>query len=162
MNILIDNRQDKVDIDGLDKIVEDVIKTALEVEGIIDDVEVSVSFVDNEEIHKLNKYYRNVDRETDVLSFPLVEFEEIYSDIDEENNDEDDAIGPEPIGDIVISLEKAKQQAEEYGHSFIREVAYLTAHSMFHLMGYDHETDEDRKIMREKEDEVMRRLKIER
>ncbi|MCP2240594.1 MAG: rRNA maturation RNase YbeY [Thermoanaerobacterium thermosaccharolyticum] len=162
MNILIDNRQDKVDIDGLDKIVEDVVKTALEVEGVVDDVEVSVSFVDNEEIHKLNKYYRNVDRETDVLSFPLVEFEEIYSDIDEENYDEDDAAGPEPIGDIVISLEKAKQQAEEYGHSFIREVAYLTAHSMFHLMGYDHETDDERKIMREKEDEVMRRLKIER
>ncbi|ADL68717.1 rRNA maturation RNase YbeY [Thermoanaerobacterium thermosaccharolyticum] len=162
MNILIDNRQDKVDVDGLDKIVEDVVKTALEVEGVVDDVEVSVSFVDNEEIHKLNKYYRNVDRETDVLSFPLVEFEEIYSDIDEENYDEDDAAGPEPIGDIVISLEKAKQQAEEYGHSFIREVAYLTAHSMFHLMGYDHETDDERKIMREKEDEVMRRLKIER
>ncbi|MGF7399408.1 rRNA maturation RNase YbeY [Thermoanaerobacterium thermosaccharolyticum] len=162
MNILIDNRQDKVDVDGLDKIVEDVVKTALDVEGVVDDVEVSVSFVDNEEIHKLNKYYRNVDRETDVLSFPLVEFEEIYSDIDEENYDEDDAAGPEPIGDIVISLEKAKQQAEEYGHSFIREVAYLTAHSMFHLMGYDHETDDERKIMREKEDEVMRRLKIER
>ncbi|OXT06328.1 rRNA maturation RNase YbeY [Thermoanaerobacterium thermosaccharolyticum] len=162
MNIFIDNRQDKVDVDGLDKIVEDVVKTALEVEGVVDDVEVSVSFVDNEEIHKLNKYYRNVDRETDVLSFPLVEFEEIYSDIDEENYDEDDAAGPEPIGDIVISLEKAKQQAEEYGHSFIREVAYLTAHSMFHLMGYDHETDDERKIMREKEDEVMRRLKIER
>ncbi|AFK87050.1 MULTISPECIES: rRNA maturation RNase YbeY [Thermoanaerobacterium] len=159
MNILIDNRQDKVDAKGLDKIVEDVVRTALEVEGVVDDVEVSVSFVDNEEIHKLNKYYRNVDRETDVLSFPLVEFEEIYTDIDEEDDDLDEV---QPIGDIVISLEKAKQQAEEYGHSFIREVAYLTAHSMFHLMGYDHETEDEKKIMREKEEEVMRRLKIER
>ncbi|HHV73984.1 MULTISPECIES: rRNA maturation RNase YbeY [unclassified Thermoanaerobacterium] len=159
MNILIDNRQDKVDAQGLDKIVEDVVRTALEVEGVVDDVEVSVSFVDNEEIHKLNKYYRNVDRETDVLSFPLVEFEEIYTDIDEEDDDLDEV---QPIGDIVISLEKAKQQAEEYGHSFIREVAYLTAHSMFHLMGYDHETEDEKKVMREKEEEVMRRLKIER
>lgn len=159
MNILIDNRQDKVDAQGLDKIVEDVVRTALEVEGVVDDVEVSVSFVDNEEIHKLNKYYRNVDRETDVLSFPLVEFEEIYTDIDEEDDDLDEV---QPIGDIVISLEKAKQQAEEYGHSFIREVAYLTAHSMFHLMGYDHETEDEKRVMREKEEEVMRRLKIER
>ncbi|MEG6566188.1 rRNA maturation RNase YbeY [Thermoanaerobacterium saccharolyticum] len=159
MNILIDNRQDKVDAKGLDKIVEDVVRTALEVEGVVDDVEVSVSFVDNDEIHKLNKYYRNVDRETDVLSFPLVEFEEIYTDIDEEDDDLNEV---QPIGDIVISLEKAKQQAEEYGHSFIREVAYLTAHSMFHLMGYDHETEDEKKIMREKEEEVMRRLKIER
>ncbi|MGJ7044023.1 rRNA maturation RNase YbeY [Thermoanaerobacterium thermosulfurigenes] len=159
MNILIDNRQDKVDAQGLDRIVEDVVRTALEVEGVVDDVEVSVSFVDNEEIHKLNKYYRNVDKETDVLSFPLVEFEEIYTDIDEEDDDLDEV---QPIGDIVISLEKAKQQAEEYGHSFIREVAYLTAHSMFHLMGYDHETEDEKKVMREKEEEVMRRLKIER
>ncbi|SNX55248.1 rRNA maturation RNase YbeY [Thermoanaerobacterium sp. RBIITD] len=161
MNILIDNRQDKVNAEGLDKIVKDVVKTALEVEGVIDDVEVSVSFVDNEEIHKLNKYYRNVDSETDVLSFPLVEFEEIYSDIDVEGQ-EDDLSGPEPIGDIVISLEKARQQAMEYGHSFLREVAYLTAHSMFHLMGYDHEKEEDKKIMREKEEEVMKRLNLER
>ncbi|MDI3311126.1 MAG: rRNA maturation RNase YbeY [Thermoanaerobacterium sp.] len=160
MNILIDNRQDKVDTQGLDKVVEDVVRTALEVEGVVDDVEVSVSFVDNDEIHKLNKYYRNVDRETDVLSFPLVEFEEIYTDIDEKEDDGLDEI--QPIGDIVISLEKAKQQAEEYGHSFIREVAYLTAHSMFHLMGYDHETEDEKKVMREKEEEVMRRLKIER
>ncbi|AEF17532.1 metalloprotease ybeY [Thermoanaerobacterium xylanolyticum LX-11] len=159
MNILIDNRQDKVDAQGLDRIVEDVVRTALEVEGVVDDVEVSVSFVDNEEIHKLNKYYRNVDKETDVLSFPLVEFEEIYTDIDEEDDDLDEV---QPIGDIVISLEKAKQQAEEYGHSFIREVAYLTAHSMFHLMGYDHETEDEKKVMRAKEEEVMRRLKIER
>jgi len=159
MNILIDNRQDKVDAQGLDRIVEDVVRTALEVEGVVDDVEVSVSFVDNEEIHKLNKYYRNVDKETDVLSFPLVEFEEIYTDIDEEDDDLDEV---QPIGDIVISLEKAKQQAEEYGHSFIREVAYLTAHSMFHLMGYGHETEDEKKVMREKEEEVMRRLKIER
>lgn len=162
MNILIDNRQDKVSTEGLDEIVKKVIKTAIQVEGVIDDVEVSVSYVDDEEIHKLNKYYRNVDRPTDVLSFPLVEFEEIYSDIEDTTDSEEDKFGPEPIGDIVISLERAKKQAIEYNHSFIREVAYLTAHSMFHLMGYDHENENDKEKMRKKEEEVMRRLKIER
>lgn len=158
MNILIDDRQNKVSSEGLENIVNNVIKTVLEVEGVVDDVEVSVSFVDNEEIQKLNKYYRGVDSPTDVLSFPLVEFEEIYSDVEAEINDNIQEI--EPIGDIVISLEKAMQQSIEYGHSFKREVAYLTAHSMLHLLGYDHENDEDKRIMREKEEIVMAKLNI--
>lgn len=160
MNILIDDRQDKVSTAGLAEIINDVIKTALEVEGVVDDVEVSVSFVDNEEIQKLNKYYRGIDSPTDVLSFPLVEFEEIYYDVDLPDETNEDIQKVEPIGDIVISLEKAMQQSIEYGHSFEREVAYLTAHSMFHLLGYDHESDEDKKIMREKEETVMAKLNI--
>lgn len=159
MNILIDDRQNKIDSTHLREIVEEVIKTVLEVEGVVDNVEVSVSFVDNEEIHKLNKYYRGVDRETDVLSFPLVEFEEIYQEL--EISDSSETIEQvEPIGDIVISLEKALEQSIEYGHSFEREVAYLTAHSMFHLLGYDHETEEEKKVMREKEEIVMNKLNI--
>jgi len=159
MNILIDDRQNKIDSTHLREIVEEVIKTVLEVEGVVDNVEVSVSFVDNEEIHKLNKYYRGVDRETDVLSFPLVEFEEIYQEL--EISDASEPIEQvEPIGDIVISLEKALEQSIEYGHSFEREVAYLTAHSMFHLLGYDHETEEEKKVMREKEEIVMNKLNI--
>ncbi|MGB9680046.1 MAG: rRNA maturation RNase YbeY [Thermoanaerobacteraceae bacterium] len=159
MNILIDDRQNKIDSTHLREIVEEVIKTVLEVEGVVDNVEVSVSFVDNEEIHKLNKYYRGVDRETDVLSFPLVEFEEIYQEL--EISDANETIEQvEPIGDIVISLEKALEQSIEYGHSFEREVAYLTAHSMFHLLGYDHETEEEKKVMREKEEIVMNKLNI--
>ncbi|HHW56217.1 MAG TPA: rRNA maturation RNase YbeY [Clostridia bacterium] len=157
MNILIDNRQDKVDISGLEELVEKVIKTVLEVEEVIDNVEVSVSFVDNEEIRKLNKYYRGIDKETDVLSFPLAEFEETYEDVEEIDEDSE---GIQPIGDIVISLEKALEQSIEYRHSFEREVAYLTAHSMLHLLGYDHVTEEERKIMRQKEEEVMVRLNI--
>ncbi|AEM78484.1 MULTISPECIES: rRNA maturation RNase YbeY [Thermoanaerobacter] len=157
MNILIDNRQDKVDAINLEELVEKVIKTVLEVEEVIDNVEVSVSFVDNEEIRKLNKYYRGIDKPTDVLSFPLAEFEDTYAEVEEIEEDSEEV---QPIGDIVISLEKALEQSMEYGHSFEREVAYLTAHSMLHLLGYDHETEEERKIMREKEEEVMARLNI--
>lgn len=158
MNVLIDNRQTKVDASGLEALVERAIKATLEEEEVVDEVEVSVSFVDNEEIRKLNKYYRGIDSSTDVLSFPLMEFEEI----EEGEEDEKDAEEIYPIGDIVISLEKAKEQAEEYGHSFEREVAYLTVHSMLHLLGYDHETEEERKLMREKEEKVMERLGLRR
>jgi probable rRNA maturation factor len=158
MNVLIDNRQTKVDASGLEALVERAIKATLEEEEVVDEVEVSVSFVDNEEIRKLNKYYRGIDSPTDVLSFPLMEFEEI----EEGEEDEKDAEEIYPIGDIVISLEKAKEQAEEYGHSFEREVAYLTVHSMLHLLGYDHETEEERKLMREKEEKVMERLGLRR
>ena len=109
-------------------------------------MEVSVSFVDNEEIRELNREYRNVDSPTDVLSFPM----------------EEDSLGlfTPLLGDIVISLERALEQSKEYGHSFEREIAYLTAHSMFHLLGYDHMTNEDKKVMREKEKSVMKTLKI--
>ncbi|HBT50322.1 MAG: Endoribonuclease YbeY [Caldanaerobacter subterraneus] len=158
MNVLIDNRQTKVDASGLEALVVRAIKATLEEEEVVDEVEVSVSFVDNEEIRKLNKYYRGIDSSTDVLSFPLMEFEEI----EEGEEYEKDAEEIYPIGDIVISLEKAKEQAEEYGHSFEREVAYLTVHSMLHLLGYDHETEEERKLMREKEEKVMERLGLRR
>ncbi|WP_028992490.1 rRNA maturation RNase YbeY [Thermoanaerobacter thermocopriae] len=159
MNILIDNRQSKVDAANLEELIEKVIKTVLEVEEVIDNVEVSVSFVDNEEMRKLNKYYRGIDKPTDVLSFPLAEFEETYDKIEKIDQESEEV---QPIGDIVISLEKALEQSMEYGHSFEREVAYLTAHSMLHLLGYDHQTEEERKIMRQKEKEIMARLNIRR
>jgi probable rRNA maturation factor len=159
MNILIDNRQDKVEVINLEELVKKVIKTVLKVEEVIDNVEVSVSFVDNEEIRKLNKYYRGIDKPTDVLSFPLAEFEETYDKIEKIDQESEEV---QPIGDIVISLEKALEQSIEYGHSFEREVAYLTAHSMLHLLGYDHQTEEERKIMRQKEEEIMARLNIRR
>jgi probable rRNA maturation factor len=159
MNILIDNRQSKVDAANLEELIEKVIKTVLEAEEVIDNVEVSVSFVDNEEMRKLNKYYRGIDKPTDVLSFPLAEFEETYDKIEKIDQESEEV---QPIGDIVISLEKALEQSMEYGHSFEREVAYLTAHSMLHLLGYDHQTEEERKIMRQKEKEIMARLNIRR
>ncbi|MBQ9383098.1 MAG: rRNA maturation RNase YbeY [Ruminiclostridium sp.] len=117
-------------------------------EGYKGDFEVSVTFVDNEGIRAINKEYRDIDRETDVLSFPMT------------NDGEDFTVDPETgcymLGDIVLSLEKAITQAEEYGHSFKREVAFLTVHSMLHLLGYDHErSEEEEREMFGKQDIVL-------
>lgn len=145
MEIYIDNRQDKLELDdNLYIIFEEVVKECLLLEKKSTNYEISISIVDNEEIRQLNREYRNIDRETDVLSFPL-------------NED----FGEVPmLGDIVISLEKALEQSIEYGHSLTREIAYLTAHSMFHLMGYDHIEEDEKNIMREKEKEIMKKLRI--
>ena len=114
--------------------------------------EVSVTYTDNEGIHALNQQYRNIDSPTDVLSFPLMDF----------SGESDEPVADEPVvslGDIVISLERAREQAEEYGHSFEREVAFLTVHSMLHLLGYDHETgEEDEQDMRARQRAVMEML----
>lgn len=147
MKVYIDNRQDTQEIDEKTiDLLKDVIEECLVVEGRDLNYEISLSFVTNEEIKNLNKEYRNVDAVTDVLSFPM----------------EEDSNGfyTPMLGDIVISTDRAFQQSKEYGHSFSREISYLTAHSMFHLMGYDHETEEEKKIMRAKEKEVMRSLGI--
>ena len=146
MEIYIDNRQEQVEIDeDLYEVLEQVVRECLILEEKSLDYEISISFVDNEEIRKLNRQYRNVDSNTDVLSFPL----------------EEDALVPVPLlGDIIISAEKALEQSKVYGHSFLREVAYLTAHSMFHLLGYDHMEEGERALMRSKEKDLMKRLRI--
>ncbi|MCF6461074.1 rRNA maturation RNase YbeY [Clostridium sp. Cult3] len=146
MEIYIDNRQDQVEIDeDLYGVLEQVVRECLILEERSLDYEISISFVDNEEIRKLNKQYRNVDSNTDVLSFPL----------------EENVPVPMPLlGDIIISAEKALEQSKAYGHSFLREVAYLTAHSMFHLLGYDHMEEGERALMRSKEKDLMKRLRI--
>ncbi len=115
---------------------------ALEYKGRDSDTELSVSFVDLDEIHQLNLQYRNVDSPTDVLSFPMLE--------------------DENLGDVVICMEKARLQAEEFGHSYERELIYLFTHSVFHLLGYDHETEEEKQEMRAGEEAVMRKLGISR
>lgn len=116
-----------------------------------DNIEVSLSFVSKEEIHELNKTYRNVDNHTDVLSFPLIED---FCDID----DDEDIL----LGDVVICPEKAVEQAEEYGHSQERELVYLFVHSIFHLLGYDHMEENERAQMRACEEKVMAALDLER
>jgi probable rRNA maturation factor len=147
LEIQIDNRQKKIQLDeDIIPLIENAVETVLEFEGKSLDYEISISFVDNEEIRELNRLYRNVDSETDVLSFPMEEGEDIYS--------------MNMLGDIVISLEKALEQSVEYKHSLTREIIYLTVHSMFHLLGYDHMTEEDKLVMRSKEKEVMKTLKI--
>lgn len=157
MSVLIDNRQDKVTIEPeMEAIVERVVQKTLE-EEVEGDYEVSISFVDNDEIRQLNKQYRDKDSATDVLSFPLMEFEETEEDYeDEENFVQEDRL----LGDIVISLEKAKEQAQEYGHSFERELAFLATHGVLHLLGMDHEDEDEEKEMIMKQNRILELLNI--
>ena len=129
------------------KIVRDAVRATLYAEMFDADTEISVSFRTNESIRKLNLAYREKDSATDVLSFPMYTKEEIEEVIPEE----DDVL---MLGDIVLSLERAKEQAEELGHGFLREVAFLTIHSTLHLLGYDHELspeEEERQCTRQRE-----------
>ena len=129
------------------------IKTSLGYMDFPQKSEISVMFVDNEEIRKLNLEHRGIDRATDVLSFPLFEYDEDGEIIEEDLDFSPD--GEMMLGDIVISLERAKEQAEEYGHSFEREVGFLTVHSMLHLFGFDHMTPEDEEEMFEYQREIL-------
>ena len=150
IRVVITNKQKKVKIPtGMRMLVRRCCNAVLKLEKFEGSAEVSVTFVDNEEIHKLNKQYRDIDSATDVLSFPLGE---------DNKYDVDPETGAKMLGDVVISMEKAEDQANLYGHSIQREVAYLTAHSVLHLLGYDHETGLERVHMREKEELVMEQL----
>lgn len=141
------NEQDKIEVRvALKAIVRKAIFNTLVYEGFDVDTELSVSFLDNEQIKELNKQYRGKDCATDVLSFPM------FDDISEIN----DSLTPVPLGDIVISLERAYLQGHHLGHSFYHEVAFLTVHSVLHLLGYDHETSkEDEKDMIRRQKEIM-------
>ena len=118
---------------------------------------ISITLTTPEHIHEINKQYRNVDRETDVLSFPMFEKEELDEKIKNQDFEYEDV-----LGDIVISIERVKGQAEEYGHSFEREFAYMIVHGFYHLMGYDHIEEEDKIIMRPKEENILNKLGIKR
>lgn len=122
--------------------------------------EVSVMFVDNDEIQKLNKLHRDIDRATDVLSFPLFEYDEDGEIIEEELDFNPN--GEMILGDIVISLERAAEQAQEYGHSFEREIGFLTVHSMLHLFGFDHMTPEDEEEMFAYQKEILEEMNLKR
>ena len=138
----------------LENVIIETAKAALELEGAKCDVDLSVVVTDNENIREINNEQRNIDRATDVLSFPGYEKDE-WNEL--KKNEE-----LVYIGDIVISKEKVEEQAKEYGHSFEREFCYLVAHGMLHLMGYDHMVDSDKVIMRGKEEEIMKKLNLER
>lgn len=148
--VIINNLQDAIEIgEETEEIIKKVVMKALEIHGE-NGVEVSVVLVDNEYIRELNRIYRGKDESTDVLSFAMREGEdEIEDEIGEELGEN------ELLGDIVISCEKAKFQAEEYGHSFQREMGYLAVHGILHLLGYDHETEEEKQEMRSREEEVL-------
>lgn len=150
------NQKDKKITPELKKLVKSAIASTLKAENFDYDAEVSVSFVDNDEIHALNRDYRGVDRPTDVLSFPML-------DGDDMTGDTDIYKGSVVLGDIIISVPKAMEQAREFGHSDEREICFLAVHSTLHLLGYDHVTsDEDEKHMISRQEEVLSSMGLKR
>lgn len=140
-----------------------VIEACLDYEDCPYEAEVNVLFTDDEDIRQINNEYRGIDAPTDVLSFPVIDYDK-PGDFSRLEENVADYFNPETgellLGDVVISVDRAKLQAEEYGHSLEREVAFLTTHSMFHLFGYDHMEEDDRIIMEEKQNQVLEKLRI--
>ena len=138
-----------------EELIEKVLKKCFEVENIEDkNFYMSIILTTPTEIRKINKEYRDIDRETDVLSFPMYEKEELET-VKQQKQEWKDT-----LGDIVISIERVEEQAKEYGHSFEREFAYMLVHGFYHIMGEDHIEEEDKKIMRAKEENVLSKLNI--
>ena len=141
-----------------EKIIDKVIQKCFEVENLLkSNLYVSVTLTNGENIKKINNQYRNIDKETDVLSFPMFEKQEIDKKIKKQDFENYDI-----LGDMIISIPKVREQAEEYEHSFEREFAYMIVHSFYHLMGYDHIEEEDKLVMREKEENILNQLEIKR
>lgn len=160
MSFYIENETETEPFPDYERTLEKVVKEALLHEHCPYGAEVNLIITDNESIRALNRENRNLDKPTDVLSFPMNEYRHPgdFTEIDSSpyafNPETDELL----LGDIVISGEMAASQAEEYGHSIEREMAFLTAHSMLHLMGYDHEGDEERLVMEKKQEEILQSL----
>lgn len=152
----------KLDLD-YEPLINKVVERALETEDCPYEVELNVILTDNKEIQAINKEYRQIDAPTDVLSFPMVDYE-VPADFSHLEEEADNYFNPETgellLGDIIISVEKVMGQAAEYGHSIERELGFLVAHSMLHLFGYDHMEEEERAVMEEKQREVLDSLQI--
>lgn len=157
--LFVENNQSKIEItDEITETAKRACEETLSYENCDFDAQISLTFVDNEEIRRLNKEFRQKDAATDVLSFPMLEFDE-NGDIIDADYDVDG--GEIVLGDIVISAERALSQAEEYGHSFLREVTFLVVHSMLHLLGYDHVASEEEETrMRKKQTEILEKMGI--
>ena len=139
-----------------DEVIKKVVSACFEEEKLLlSNLYLSITLTNPENIRKLNKEFRNIDKETDVLSFPMFEKDDIEK-IKKNNN----SIVEDVLGDIVISIERVKEQAELYGHSFERELSYMIVHGFYHLMGEDHIEESDKKQMREKEEKVLESLNI--
>lgn len=149
----------KLDL-SYETIIREIVEESLEYEDCPYEAEVNVVLTDNHEIQEVNREYREIDAATDVLSFPMIEFE-CSSDFSLVEDDEEDYFNPETgelmLGDIMISVDKVEEQAEKYGHSQARELAFLVAHSMLHLCGYDHMEEEERLVMEKKQNEILER-----
>lgn len=149
-----------------EELAEKVIQKCFEVENINPtSLYICVTFTTPENIRQANKQYRDIDKETDVLSFPMFEKEELDKIIAKHLLENwkvklGDSVGQEILGDIIISIARVEEQAKEYGHSFERELAYMLVHGFYHLRGYDHMEEDEKKIMREKEENVLSQLDI--
>ncbi|MDF2887355.1 MAG: hypothetical protein K0R23_1740 [Lacrimispora sp.] len=143
-----------------EEIITNVIEEAIDYEDCPYEAEINVLITDNEDIRQINQEYRNIDSPTDVLSFPMIEYEK-PSDFDHLEEAGYDSFNPETgellLGDIVVSVDKVEEQAEKYGHSIERELAFLIAHSMLHLFGYDHMEEDERLVMEQKQEEILSR-----
>lgn len=151
LKLYFENDQEKLPITyKMKSLLRRAVQAALDYEEYDDDCEVSITFTDNEGIRALNLKFRGIDKETDVLSFPLFDDDGMDAHVEELDC---------MLGDVVISLERAQEQANEFGHSFEREVAFLCVHSILHLLGYDHETsEEDETDMRRRQTQIMENL----
>ena len=162
LNLDMDTDYQKVFDFDLEETAKKVIEGSLDHENCPYEAEVNLVLTDNEEIRRTNREFRDIDRETDVLSFPMLEYDQpgdfSYAEEDEScfNPDTGELI----LGDIMISVPKLKEQAETYGHSDLREYAFLITHSLLHLMGYDHMEPEERDIMFEKQEKILGNLGI--
>ena len=159
MNLVIEKEtEDNFDFD-YEEAARSIIEKTLDYLECPYEIQVNLTLTDNEGIHVINKEYRQIDRPTDVLSFPLVDFETpnvFPENIEEAAEDYFDLdTGELMLGDIIISVEKCKEQAKEYGHSTLREYSFLIVHSMLHLFGYDHMEDEEREVMEQKQREIL-------
>lgn len=161
IEFIFEDAQDKVEFtEDLENIIQRAVSAVMEVLECSDtDCEVSVLITDNEGIREINRENREIDAPTDVLSFPILEFDDCGVMIEESGDYDGDLL---LLGDIVISLERAKEQAEEYGHSLEREVGFLSAHSALHLMGFDHQGEGDTPVMRAHEKAVMEKMGLKR
>ena len=156
MDILELNYLDIDENDSYKEIIKKVLKKCVEIEKLENkNLYVNVVLTNAKNIKSINKEHRGIDRETDVLSFPMYEKKELDDKIKNKDFEHEDV-----LGDIVISIEKVKGQAQEYGHSFEREFAYMIVHGFYHLMGYDNIKEEDKVIMRPKEENVLNQLGI--
>lgn len=163
MQFWVENETDVVFDFDVNDVVKSVVCEVLDTEGCPYEVQINILLTDNQGIREYNQQYRNIDKETDVLSFPNLDFEEpgFYEiDEDKEAGYFDPDTGELVLGDIIISVEKVVEQAENYGHSRKREFAFLVAHSMLHLAGYDHMEPEEASIMEKKQESILNRLNI--
>ena len=139
-----------------EKIIDKVLSKCFEEENLLDSkLYITVTLTNPENIRKINKEYRNIDRATDVLSFPMFEKDDLEEKIEKKEFKYEDV-----LGDLIISVEKVREQAIEYGHSFERELSYMLVHGFYHLMGYDHIKEEDKRKMRPKEEKILNDLNI--